>query len=142
MGNKVAICGVNVPLLSATAMSLALGVSSMAFAFLRRKIHRLRGKLRRVRGLRKLPDRLAAFEEAWQRHLCCEHTGWQAPPTRGRQPMECRAGAQRQAERAVRGHGYHWVGEAVTLSPTGWHARAGPKRTSSPRARSRRRGGE
>jgi hypothetical protein len=41
----------------------------MAFKFLRQRIHRLRDELRRVRRFRKLPDRLATFEEAWKRHL-------------------------------------------------------------------------
>jgi len=41
----------------------------MAFKFLQRRIHQLRDELRRVRRFRKLPDRLATFEEAWERHL-------------------------------------------------------------------------
>jgi hypothetical protein len=41
----------------------------MAFKFLRRRIYQLRDELRRVRRFRKLPDRLATFEEAWERHL-------------------------------------------------------------------------
>src|SRR6516225_8359516 len=41
----------------------------MAFKFLRRRIHQLRDELRRVRRFRKLPDRLAIFEKAWERHL-------------------------------------------------------------------------
>ena len=41
----------------------------MAFSFFRRKMHQLRDELRRVRRFRKLPDRLASFEEAWERHL-------------------------------------------------------------------------
>src|SRR5271165_1238376 len=41
----------------------------MAFKFFRRKIHQFRDELRRLRRFRKLPDRLASFEEAWERYL-------------------------------------------------------------------------
>ncbi len=41
----------------------------MVFKFFRRKSHQLRDELRRLRKFRKLPDRLATFERAWERHL-------------------------------------------------------------------------
>jgi len=41
----------------------------MVFKFFRRKSHQLRDELRRIRRFRKLPDRLATFEKAWERHL-------------------------------------------------------------------------
>jgi len=41
----------------------------MVFKFFRRKSHQLRDELRRVRKFRKLPDRFATFEKAWERHL-------------------------------------------------------------------------